>query len=186
MGAADPPGWRDGGLRCEPVGRVVRSTSESSGCQFDCEIAKCHKATYAPQQSVSLFDNLVGAGKEYRRYIETDCPRCFHVDRQLELGGLQDRKIGRFRTLEDAAHITCSAPQRRFTFAPSVIRPPTSACSRQPYIAGYRCCAAKLGDPSPMQECKSVGEGDDRVAFARRGIHKPLGQVIRASGCQRL
>ena len=50
----------------------------------------CHKATYAAQQKVLLFDHLVGAREQYLRHFEAERPRCLHVDDEFKLGWLYD------------------------------------------------------------------------------------------------
>jgi hypothetical protein len=53
----------------------------------------------------SLFDDLVGAGKDRLRHGKTECLRGFHVDHQLEAGRLIYRQIGRLGTVEDLSDI---------------------------------------------------------------------------------
>jgi hypothetical protein len=64
----------------------------------------CCRASSAGRVGVwgGSLDDLVGAGELYGRYIEAECPRCLHIDHQLELGGLLDRKIaGRLGALQN-------------------------------------------------------------------------------------
>jgi hypothetical protein len=72
--------------------------------------AKCHKATFAPQQIALLFDQLVGAAEHARWDIKPDCPRGRQVDEQLELGWLQHRKVRWLFAFEDAADIDATLP----------------------------------------------------------------------------
>ena len=44
-----------------------------------------------PNFPVISLDHLVGAGKQRRRHGETEHPRGFGVNNQVELGGLHDR-----------------------------------------------------------------------------------------------
>src|SRR5262245_55809109 len=51
------------------------------------------------------FDHLVGAGEQRWRYVEAEYPCRRVIDDKLELGGLHDWQVRRFRTLEDATCI---------------------------------------------------------------------------------
>src|SRR5262249_25547382 len=50
-------------------------------------------------------DHLIGAGEQRWRHSEAEYPRRRVIDDKLELGGLHDRQVRRFRTLEDATRI---------------------------------------------------------------------------------
>src|SRR5262249_14346416 len=50
-------------------------------------------------------DHLIGAGEQRWRHSEAEYPRRRVIDDKLELGGLHDRQVRRFRTLEDATGI---------------------------------------------------------------------------------
>ena len=72
--------------------------------------AMCQKLTYAPQQKTSAvarlyFDHLVGAREQCRWHLEAKCPCGLQVDDELKLGRAQDRHVGRFLALENAAGI---------------------------------------------------------------------------------
>ena len=43
-----------------------------------------------------LFDHLIGAAKQRKRYAQTEVLGSFQVDNKLDLGGLLNWKIGRF------------------------------------------------------------------------------------------
>ena len=58
--------------------------------------ALCQKRTHAPRQIGGLFDHLIGAAKQRKRYAQTEVLGSFQVDNKLDLGGLLNWKIGRF------------------------------------------------------------------------------------------
>src|SRR5437763_16636893 len=66
---------------------------------------RARKRQYAPQQSLCLFDHLVGAGEQRRRHGEAERLRGFQIDSKLELRRLLNRKIGRVRSPKDAIDI---------------------------------------------------------------------------------
>src|SRR5450759_4005708 len=66
----------------------------------------CQKQTHAPQQTASLFNQIVGAGVQRGWDIKTERLGGLEIDDQLEPGGLLHRKFGRL------------LPTRRFFIAP--------------------------------------------------------------------
>src|SRR5262245_1559062 len=57
---------------------------------------------------VFLLDQFGGGGKQSPRNGEAQGLRGFEVDDQIEFGGLHDRQVGRFFTLEDLADVSAS------------------------------------------------------------------------------
>src|SRR5262249_40413067 len=66
--------------------------------------ALCQKRTHAVQQK-SLFDHLIRARKERRRYCETERLRGLEIDGQLIPGRRLNRKVGGLLTFEDAIDV---------------------------------------------------------------------------------
>jgi hypothetical protein len=62
------------------------------------------------------FDHLVGEQLHGVGDREAKDLRCLEVDHELELGGLQDRQVGRLLALEDAIDVAGSAPVRINSF----------------------------------------------------------------------
>src|SRR5262249_34404337 len=51
-------------------------------------------------------DHLVGASEQRRRHFEAERSRGLAIDRQLELGRLLDRQVGRFGALENSSDLS--------------------------------------------------------------------------------
>jgi hypothetical protein len=78
--------------------------------------------THAPQQTVSLFDYIVGELSELHRHIQAERLGGLEVDHQYVLGWCLHRKVGRLLAFENPAGVNARL---------SIIRPPASANSRQ-------------------------------------------------------
>src|SRR5271169_2286490 len=65
-------------------------------------------AADAPQQTVSLFDHLVGGGEQSRRHGEAERLGGLEVDEKFDLGGPLDWQVRRLLALEYAAGIDTS------------------------------------------------------------------------------
>src|ERR1700740_1601556 len=65
---------------------------------------RCSKST--------LFDHLVGPREQRWRNLEAERPGGLEVNKHLELGGLLNRKLGWFCTLEKLIDVGSSAPDQ--------------------------------------------------------------------------
>src|SRR5262245_48454967 len=58
------------------------------------------------------FDHVVGAAEQRLRDGQAEGFGGFEIDRQLELGGLLDREVCRFCTLQNLVHVVRTTPEQ--------------------------------------------------------------------------
>src|SRR5262249_29724071 len=88
----------------------VRFAPKADGWQNVSGCPLSAKSRHMQCSNCSLFDHLVGAREQQRRNVETDRFGGGEVDDELKLGGLLDRQIAWFFTLEDTIDIGRGLP----------------------------------------------------------------------------
>src|SRR5271166_646755 len=78
----------------------------------------CPSADSCGAAKESSFDHLVGEQLYRVRHLDAEYPGRLQVDDELELGRLQDRQIGGFRTLEDLAGVDAHLTKHVQTVGP--------------------------------------------------------------------
>ena len=84
-------------LRCPLNVRFAHESgriADIGGC-LKCAKTSCEQS----QQPAQLFDHLVGAGEQYRWNVDAERLGGLQVDDEIELGGPQDRQVGRLSAL---------------------------------------------------------------------------------------
>src|SRR5437763_11808125 len=69
-----------------------------------------HEETHAPQQTITLFYHLVGAGEHDRRHLEAERLGGLEVEHRLVFGRRLHRQVSRLLALEDAIDIAGRLP----------------------------------------------------------------------------
>ena len=74
-------------------GQQIRNTSDS-GCKLSRNEPPLNTTSgpHALQQSIPLFDHLVGGGEQRRRHIDAERLGVFEIDDEIEVGRLHDRQ----------------------------------------------------------------------------------------------
>ena len=67
--------------------------------------AMCQKQTFCTAERRSLFDHLVGAAEERRRYFQTNCFRSPEVDHELKFRRLHYWQVGRLSSLQNLSGV---------------------------------------------------------------------------------
>ena len=66
--------------------------------------------THAPQQTASLFNHLVGAGKQHWRHSEAEGLSGLEVDDEFKLSWLLNGEVGRLRATQNLVDIVGGTP----------------------------------------------------------------------------
>jgi hypothetical protein len=67
--------------------------------------ALCQKETHAVQQFCRLFDNLIGAAKQRKRYGKAECLSGLQTDDEIDPSDLLNWKISRLLPFENPADV---------------------------------------------------------------------------------
>src|SRR6516164_10621165 len=92
--------------------RNVRFTPKSGHYRSANECPLCAKSRLMHRSKISLFDHLVGVGKQHRRHGEAKHSGSLGVDDQIELAGLHHGQVRGLGALEDAAGIDTKLAKR--------------------------------------------------------------------------
>ena len=72
----------------------------------------CQLRTYAPQQTPSLFDNLVGSQQQRRWHLKSKRLRSFHINNELEFGRLTKGHVTRISAFENLRNLACDIAEK--------------------------------------------------------------------------
>src|SRR5262245_29309710 len=110
---------------------------------------------------VSLFDYLVGAGKQGVRHFKAECRGCLEIERQLVLRRRLHREVGGLGTLQDAIDVAGRSP---------VVVDHTGAVRYQP--AGFDEGAIEIDRGHPMLRSQLDGAHPDQPAAPPSSVMK--------------
>jgi hypothetical protein len=126
---------------------VIRRERTSAG-----DYGVCQKRHLRAQQTATLFDHLVGAGKHRLRNGNTERFGGFEIDDQLVLGRRLHRQVCRFLAFENAIYITSRAPVRV-----DDIRP----------VGGEAPTRRVVSEPINVWQAVPQRQGNDQIAMVR-------------------
>src|ERR1035441_6349381 len=123
-------------------------------------------ATDAPQQTVSLFDYVVGERQQLRWHFEAERLGGLEVDHELEFGGSHDRQVGRLFALENPPGVDAGLAVGIRNAGP-VAHQSAGHGGLAPYIARrQRMAGRQCGEPFPMGVHERAGTDEQRARAA--------------------